>query len=71
MHPGPIPVTEIGITLAALILRAVARLDRCIDRVEDARQSDVHDLVAAPAELRERMAKLEGLREAVTGRRAA
>ena len=46
-----------------------------MDRAEEARQSDVRGLVAGQAELRERMAKLEGLleglREAVTGRRAA
>ena len=53
-----------------------------MDRAEEARQSDVREvgvrmdrLERGQAELRERMAKLEGLleglREAVTGRRAA
>ena len=82
-------VLGVGTALATLILRAIARLGRHIDRAEDARhadmraliarmdraeearQSDVRGLVAGQAELREHMAKLEGLREAVTGRRAA
>ena len=82
-------VLGVGVALAVVIFRAIARLGRHIDLVEDARQSgvraliarmdraeearqsDVRDLVAGQAELRERMAKLEGLREAVTGHRAA
>ena len=74
-------VLGVGVALAVVLLRAIARLDRHIDRAEDARradmraliarmdraeearQSDVRDLVAGQAELREHLAKLEGLRE--------
>ena len=46
-----------------------------MDRAEDARQSDVREISGQVGELRERMARIEGLieglREAVTGRRAA
>ena len=76
----------VGIGLAVLIVRSIARLDRRIDRLEDTlgrRISGVEDTLGrridgvekGQAELRERMAKLEGLleglREAISGRRAA
>ncbi len=101
-------VAAMGIGLAVLILRSVARLDRRIDRMEDklgkridgvedrlgkridgvedshGRRIDgvgdtlgkrVDGVEKGQAELRERMAKLEGLleglREAISGRRAA
>ena len=68
-------VIGVGIALAAVILRAIARLDRRIDRVEDRIGDRLGRVEQGQAELRERMAKLEGLleglREAVTGRRAA
>ena len=79
-------VAAIGIGLAVLIVRSAARLDRRIDRLEDKlgkRIDGVEDSLGkridgverGQAELRERMAKLEGLleglREAISGRRAA
>lgn len=79
-------VAAIGIGLAVLIVRSVARLDRRLDRLEDKlgkRTDGVEDSLGkridgverGQAELRERMAKLEGLleglREAISGRRAA
>ncbi len=79
-------VAAIGIGLAVLIVRSVARLDRRLDRLEDKlgeRIDGVEDSLGkridgverGQAELRERMAKLEGLleglREAISGRRAA
>ena len=72
---------EIGgfIGLAALIVGLFAWLRQDINRLEtrmDARLSDVEtQMNTQSSELRERMAKLEGLleglREAITGRRAA
>ena len=79
-------VAAVGIGLVVLILRTAARLDRRIDRVEDTlgRRIDgvantlgrrIDGVEKGQAELRERMAKLEGLleglREAISGRRAA
>ncbi len=79
-------VAAVGIGLAVLILRTAARLDRGIGRVVDTlgrRIDGVADTLGrridgvekGQAELRERMAKLErlleGLREAISGRRAA
>ena len=79
-------VAAVGIWLAVLIVRSVARLDRRVDRLEDKlgkRIDGVEDSLGkridgverGQAELRERMAKLEGLleglREAISGRRAA
>ena len=87
----------VGIGLAVLIVRSIARLDRRIDRLEDSlgrridgaedslgRRIDgaedsfgrrIDGVEKGQAELRERMAKLEGLleglREAISGRRAA
>lgn len=64
-------VLAVGIGLATLIVRSTSRLDRRIDRVELIQG----ELRREVGELRERMAKLEGLleglREAVSGRRAA
>ena len=72
---------EIGgfIGLAALMVGLFAWLRQDINRLEtrmDARLSDVEtQMNTQSSELRERMAKLEGLleglREAITGRRAA
>ena len=72
---------EIGgfIGLAALIVGLFAWLRQDINRLEtrmDARLSDVEtQMNTQSSELRERMAKLEGLleglRESITGRRAA
>ena len=72
---------EIGgfIGLAALIVGLFAWLRQDINRLEtrvDARLSEVEDRMdTQSSELRERMAKLEGLleglRESLTGRRAA
>ena len=79
-------VFAVGIGLAVLIVRTITRLDRRIDRLEDTlgrRIDGVEDKLGrridgvekGQAELRERMAKLEGLleglREAISGRRAA
>ena len=68
-------VAAVGIGLAVLIVRTTARLDRRIDRVEDTLGRRIDGVEKGQAELRERMAKLEGLleglREAITGRRAA
>ena len=59
-----------GITLAS-IRRLGSRIDRRIDRFEDRLEDRLSGVERGQAELRERMAKLEGLREAITGRRAA
>ena len=77
-----VSVLAVGIGLAVLIVRATSRLDRRIDRTNDRIDSLGTDLGGrierveqGQAELRERMAKLEGLleglREAITGRRVA
>ena len=64
LTPDLVAILAVGAALAGLILRQGSRLDARIDRVE-----------RGQAELRERMAKLEGLleglREAITGRHAA
>ena len=64
LTPNLVAILAVGAALAGLILRQGSRLDARIDRVE-----------RGQAELRERMAKLEGLleglREAITGRHAA
>lgn len=53
----------------------VQSLTARIDQAEEARRSDVRDLAAQIGELRDRMSRveglLEGLRDAITGRRAA
>lgn len=65
----------VGIGLAVLIVRSGARLDRRIDRLEDTLGRRIDGVEKGQAELRERMAKLEGLLEglceAISGRRAA
>ena len=53
MSPEIIAIVGTGIALAGLILRQGMRIDR---------------LEQGQADLRERMAKLEGLREAIAGR---
>ena len=68
-------VAAVGIGLAVLIVWTTARLDRRIDRVEGTLGRRIDGVEKGQAELRERMAKLEGLleglREAITGRRVA
>ena len=68
-------VAAVGIGLAVLIVHSTARLERCIDRVEDSLGRRIDGVEKGQVELRERMAKLEGLleglREAISGRRAA
>ena len=68
-------VAALGIGLAVLIVRSFARLVRRIDRLEDSLGRRIDGVEKGQAELRERMAKLEGLleglREAISGRRAA
>ena len=81
-----VSVVGVGIALAILGLRALARLDRRIDRLEDSLTLQIatvehgqtklrKQMAKLEAELRERMANpeglLEGLREAITGPRAA
>ena len=60
MSPEFYAIIGTGIVLAGIILTQSARLNSRIDRLEQ-----------GYADLRERMARLEGLREAVSGRRAA
>lgn len=79
-------VAAVGIGLAVLIVHSTARLERRIDRVEDSLGRRIDGVEKGQVELRERMAKLEaelrermakleglleGLREAISGRRAA
>ena len=68
-------VAAVGIGLAVLIVRTTARPGRRIGRVEDTLGRRIDGVEKGQAEIRERMAKLEdlleGLREAITGRRAA
>ena len=64
-----------GIVLAVLILRQGARLDSRIDRLENRLNERMDRLEYDHADLRERMARIEGmidgLREAVTAVREA
>ena len=77
-------IIEVGgfLALAALIVGLFAWLRQDINRLEtrmDTRFSEVETRISEvkthmntqSSELRERMAKLEGLRESITGRRAA
>ena len=68
-------VATVGIGLAVLMVRTIARLERRIDGVGDTLGRRIDGVERGQAELRERMAKLEGLleglREAISGRRAA
>ena len=73
-----VAVVGVGVGLATLILKQGARMDRSIERSEartgkriDETNRRIDRLEHGQGELRERMAKLEGLREAITGRRAA
>lgn len=65
MSPELIAILAVGVALAGLVLRLGVRMDRLEDRIAA--------LERGQAELRERMAKLEGLleglREAISGRR--
>ena len=68
-------IVAVGIGLAVLIVHTTVRLDRRIDRVGDTLDRRIDGVEKGQDELRECMAKLEGLleglREAVSGRRAA
>ena len=68
-------VAAVGIGPAVLILRTAARPDRRTGRMVDTRGRRVDGVEKGPAGLGERVAKLEclleGLREAISGRRAA
>ena len=61
--------------LATLIVNAARGIERRLTARMDALDTRMDALIASQGEIRERMAKLEGLleglREAVTGRRAA
>ena len=65
MSPELIAILAVGVALAGLVLRLGVRMDRLEDRIAALKRGQ--------AELRERMAKLEGLleglREAISGRR--
>ena len=65
MSPELIAILAVGVALAGLVLRLGVHMDRLEDRIAA--------LERGQAELRERMAKLEGLleglREAISGRR--
>ena len=67
-------ILAIGVALAGLILRQGLRLDARIEqtneRIERTNER-IERVEQGQADLRERMAKLEGLREAIAGRRAA
>ena len=60
MSPEIIAIIGTGMALAGLILRQGMRIDRLEQRIDRLDQGQ--------ADLRERMAKLEGLREAIAGR---
>ena len=64
---------ELGgfIGLAALMIGLFAWLRQDVVGVESRLGERIDAVEHGQAELRERMAKLEGLREAITGRRAA
>ena len=65
MSPELIAILAVGVALAGLVFRLGVRMDRLEDGIAA--------LERGQAELRERMAKLEGLleglREAISGRR--
>lgn len=73
--PEFIAILAVGVALASLILRQGTRLDGRIDRMNECVEERLGRLEQGQADLRERMAKLEGLleglREAITGKRAA
>lgn len=73
--PEFIAILAVGVALAGLILRQGTRLDGRIDRMNERVEERLGRLEQGQADLRERMAKLEGLleglREAITGKRAA
>ena len=70
-----IAILAVGVAHAGLILRQGTRLDGRIDRMNERVEERLGRLEQGQADLRERMAKLEGLleglREAITGKRAA
>ena len=71
MSPEIIAIIGTGIALAGLILRQGMRIDRLEQRIDRLEQR-IDRLDQGQADLRERMAKLEGLleglREAIAGR---
>ena len=71
LTPNLVAILAVGAALAGLILRQGSRLDARISRLGER----IDRVERGQAELRERMAKLEGLleglREAITGRHAA
>ncbi len=73
--PEFIAILAVGVALAGLILRQGTRLDGRIDRMNERVEERLGRLEQGQADLRERMANLEGLleglREAITGKRAA
>ena len=69
--PEFIATLAVSVALAGLILRQGTRLDGRIDRMNERVEERLGRLEQGQADLRERMAKLEGLREAITGKRAA
>lgn len=73
--PEFIAILTVGVALAGLILRQGTRLEGRIDRMNERVEERLGRLEQGQADLRERMAKLEGLleglREAITGKRAA
>ena len=75
LTPELIAILAVGVALAGLILRQGTRLDGRIDRMNERVEERLGRLEQGQADLRERMAKLEGLleglREAITGKRAA
>lgn len=82
MSPELIGILAVGVALAGIIFTGFRRLDSRIDHLEkqtNERFDRIGDRITAldrgQAELRERMAKLEGLleglREAISGRREA
>ena len=85
LTPDLIALLAVGVALAGLTLRQGSRLDARIDQLDgridrlgehiDRLDGRIDRIEQGQAELRERMAKLEGLleglREAITGQRAA
>ena len=78
LSPDLVAVLAVGVALAGLILRQGSRIDASIDRLDkriDGTNERIDRIERGQAELRERMAKLEGLleglREAITGKHAA
>ena len=75
MTPDTWTIIGTGIALAGVVLAGTWRVGSRLDRVEDHLTKRLDGLDKANADLRERMAKLEGLleglREAISGGRTA